>query len=120
MKLSTILLAAISVSTASAFVPASQLAVRPSLSSLSAVNGENPELQAAIAEVRDAAGAFSEETQHFANTWIDKMLDGKQDGMASGLLEECLIDDDQEKCQRFEKALKHLDSLLGVGATEQY
>ena len=119
MKFTTFLLAAISVSTASAFVPVSQIAIRPCLS-LYAVNGENPELQAAIAEVRDAASEFGNETQHFANTWIDKMLDGKQDGMASGLLEECLIDDDQEKCQRFEKALKHLDSLLGVGATEQY
>ena len=119
MKLSTILLAAITVTSASAFVPAASQVARPCLS-LAAVNGEDAELQAAIAEVREAAGAFSEETQHFANTWIDKMLDGKQDGMASGLLEECLIDDDQEKCQRFEKALKKLDSLLGVGATEQY
>ena len=85
------------------------------------VNGTlDPELQEAIAEVREAAKAFGDETSHFANTWIDKMLEGKTDSMASGLLEECLIDDDGEACRRFETALKKLDSLLGVGATEQF
>jgi hypothetical protein len=39
--------------------------------------------------------------------------------MAAGLLDECVIDNG-EKCQRFEEALKKLDSLLGVGAGEQY
>ena len=88
---------------------------------MTTVNGTaDPELQAAITEVREAAKAFGDETAHFANTWIDKMLDGNVDGMASGLLEECLIDDDGEACMRFENALKKLDDLLGVGAKEQF
>ena len=87
---------------------------------LHAVNPDDPELASAVAKVREAASAFSDETAHFANVWIEKMLAGQQEGMASGLLEECLIDDDDEKCQNFETALKELDSLLGVGAGEQF
>eukprot|EP00546_Thalassionema_frauenfeldii_P018210 CAMPEP_0178907426 /NCGR_PEP_ID=MMETSP0786-20121207/7366_1 /TAXON_ID=186022 /ORGANISM="Thalassionema frauenfeldii, Strain CCMP 1798" /LENGTH=94 /DNA_ID=CAMNT_0020579227 /DNA_START=188 /DNA_END=472 /DNA_ORIENTATION=- len=87
---------------------------------LAAVNGEDSEMQAAIAEVREAASAFSDETSHFANVWIEKMLDGTQEGTAAGLLEECVLDDNSEKCLRFEKALSKLDSLIGVGANEQY
>lgn len=81
----------------------------------------SPELEAAITEVRECAASFSDETAHFANVWIDKMLEGKQDGMAAGLLDECLIEgDNAEKCANYEAALKKLDSLLGVGAGEQY
>lgn len=80
----------------------------------------SPELDAAIAEVRECASAFGEETAHFANVWIDKMLEGKQEGMAAGLLDECLIDDDADKCAKYDAALKKLDSLLGVGAGEQF
>lgn len=80
----------------------------------------SPELEKAIAEVRECASAFGEETAHFANVWIDKMLEGKQEGMAAGLLDECLIDDDADKCAKYDAALKKLDSLLGVGAGEQF
>merc|ERR1711862_533438 len=79
------------------------------------INGEDTEMPASIAEVRKAASAFSKETEHFANVWIDKMLEGNQEGAAAGLLEECVLDDNSERCQRFEKALTKLDSLIGVG-----
>eukprot|EP00578_Thalassiosira_sp_NH16_P001350 CAMPEP_0181134706 /NCGR_PEP_ID=MMETSP1071-20121207/32234_1 /TAXON_ID=35127 /ORGANISM="Thalassiosira sp., Strain NH16" /LENGTH=108 /DNA_ID=CAMNT_0023221249 /DNA_START=162 /DNA_END=488 /DNA_ORIENTATION=+ len=79
-----------------------------------------PELEAAIADVRDAASAFGDETAHFANVWIDRKIEGNQEGTAAGLLEECLLDDDEGKCDRFSKALAKLDGLLGVGAGEQY
>ena len=85
-----------------------------------AVNASVPELQQAIAEVRDAASEFGDETAHFANIWIGNMLEGKADGAAAGLLEDCLLDDDSGKCEKFEKALTKLDDLLGVGAGEQY
>ena len=89
---------------------------------LQVANGsyDSPELKSAIDKVREAASAFSDETAHFANVWIEKMISGEQEEMPSGLLEECLIDDGAEGCQNFEKALKELDSLLGVGASEQY
>ena len=51
---------------------------------------------------------------------IDKMLEGKQEGMAAGLLDECLINDAADKCAKYDTALKKLDSLLGVGAGEQF
>ena len=79
-----------------------------------------PELEAAIADVRECAASFDEETAHFCNVWIDKMLEGSQDGMAAGLLDECLLDDDSDRCTRYEEALVKLDSLLGVGAGEQF
>ena len=81
---------------------------------------QSPELDAAIAEVRECAAAFGDETAHFANVWIDKMLEGKQEGMAAGLLDECLINDAADKCAKYDTALKKLDSLLGVGAGEQF
>mmetsp|Transcript_16101 Transcript_16101/g.23694 ORF Transcript_16101/g.23694 Transcript_16101/m.23694 type:complete len:121 (-) Transcript_16101:519-881(-) len=102
----------------SAFAPAPVF--RPKTTTLAAVNGDNPEVVAAVAEVREAAGAFGDETAHFANVWIDKMLEGKQEGAAAGLLDECVLDDNSDNCQRFEKALSKLDSLIGVGAGEQY
>ena len=52
--------------------------------------------------------------------WIDRTLEGKRDGTAAGLLEECVLDDDEGKCERFTNALTKLDNLLGVGAAEQY
>ena len=81
---------------------------------------QSPELDVAIAEVRECAAAFGDETAHFANVWIDKMLEGKQEGMAAGLLDECLINDAADKCAKYDTALKKLDSLLGVGAGEQF
>jgi len=81
---------------------------------------QSPEIDAAIAEVRECAAAFGEKTAHFANVWIDKMLEGRQEGMAAGLLDECLINDDADKCAKYDAALKKLDSLLGVGAGEQF
>ena len=52
--------------------------------------------------------------------WIDRTIEGKRDGTAAGLLEECVLDDDEGKCERFTNALTKLDHLLGVGAAEQY
>lgn len=104
----------------SAFVPALSPAAALRNSALySLPNPEDPVLQAAIAEVRAAASEFSDETVHFANRWVDNMLEGKMNGLAAGLLDECVLDD-SEKCQRYSKALTELDLLLGVGATEQY
>ena len=124
MKVASSLVALLSaVSTASAFVavsPGQRSASTTSSRLYSSVTTRTPELQAAIAEVRECAASFSDETSHFANLWIDKMIDGTQEGMAAGLLEECLIDDDSEICTRYETALKKLDSLLGIGAGEQY
>eukprot|EP00584_Thalassiosira_punctigera_P005697 CAMPEP_0172533468 /NCGR_PEP_ID=MMETSP1067-20121228/6163_1 /TAXON_ID=265564 ORGANISM="Thalassiosira punctigera, Strain Tpunct2005C2" /NCGR_SAMPLE_ID=MMETSP1067 /ASSEMBLY_ACC=CAM_ASM_000444 /LENGTH=122 /DNA_ID=CAMNT_0013318115 /DNA_START=108 /DNA_END=476 /DNA_ORIENTATION=+ len=79
-----------------------------------------PEVEAAIADVREAASAFGEETAHFANVWIDRTIDGKREGTAAGLLDECILDDDDGKCERFSDALSKLDGLLGVGAGEQF
>ena len=126
MKVASSLVALLSaVSTASAFVAVSpgQRSASTTVTSsrlYSSVTTRTPELQVAIAEVRECAASFSDETSHFANLWIDKMVDGTQEGMAAGLLEECLIDDDSEICTRYETALKKLDSLLGIGAGEQY
>lgn len=80
---------------------------------------QSPELEEAINEVRWCAEQFSPETAHFANVWINNMLAGTQQGMVAGLLEECLLEDSQ-LCQRYEAALKRVDSLIGVGANEQY
>lgn len=110
---------ALSVSSAVAFVP---LAAAPSMRGgpLMAELEMTPELEAAISEVRDAASAFGEETAHFANVWIDRTIEGKQESAAAGILEECLLDDDEGNCERFSNALNKLDGLLGVGAGEQY
>ena len=118
-SVSTIIALLSAASSASAFIvpqtTASSVATRTRLFA-----ERSPELDAAIAEVRECASAFGEETAHFANVWIDKMLEGKQEGMAAGLLDECLIDDDADKCAKYDAALKKLDSLLGVGAGEQF
>lgn len=111
---------ALSVSSASAFVPQPAVAPMRAAGPLMAKPVMTPELEAAIAEVREAASAFSEETAHFANVWIDRTIEGNQEGTAAGLLEECLLDDDDGKCEKFSKALKKLDGLLGVGAGEQF
>ena len=58
--------------------------------------------------------------QYINLVWIERTLEGNQEGAAAGLLEECVLDDDEGKCERFDTALKKLDSLLGVGAGEQY
>ncbi len=52
--------------------------------------------------------------------WVDRMIEGNMQGTAAGLLEECVLDDDDGKCQKFSDALEKLDKLLGVGAGEQY
>ena len=119
MKFSTVKLLLASIATVNAFAPAPSVTqITTSLREASAPPND-PELADAIADVRAAAKDFSDETEHFANMWIDRMLSGEQEGVAAGLLEECVIDDG-EKCQRFEQALKRLDTLLGVGASEQY
>lgn len=48
------------------------------------------------------------------------MIEGNGDTTAAGLLEECVLDDDDGKCERFEISLAKLDSLLGVSVGEQY
>jgi hypothetical protein len=48
------------------------------------------------------------------------MLDGNMEGTAAGILDECVLDDDEGKCEKFTNALEKLDKLLGVGAKEQY
>lgn len=118
MKLSTVTLFLASIAAVNAFAPTSTVMPKATLLN-AAPSADDPELAAAIADVRAAAKAFSDETEHFANTWIDRMLNGEQEGVAAGLLEECVIDDG-EKCQRFEEALKRLDALLGVGVGEQF
>jgi hypothetical protein len=119
MKITFLAAIVAAVSSVDAFV--SVVPSRQAVASLKAFAApvDDPELAAAIAEVRAAASAFSDGTEHFANLWIDRVLAGEQEGVASGLLEECLLDDG-EKCQTFEQALRKLDSLLGVGAGEQY
>lgn len=110
---------ALSLSSANAFVPhatAPSMRTRPLMAKLDMT----PEIEAAIADVREAASAFGDETAHFANVWIDRAIDGKQEGAAAGLLEECILDDDEGKCDRFSNALAKLDGLLGVGAGEQF
>eukprot|EP00554_Chaetoceros_debilis_P011952 CAMPEP_0194116454 /NCGR_PEP_ID=MMETSP0150-20130528/27085_1 /TAXON_ID=122233 /ORGANISM="Chaetoceros debilis, Strain MM31A-1" /LENGTH=131 /DNA_ID=CAMNT_0038807163 /DNA_START=43 /DNA_END=438 /DNA_ORIENTATION=- len=111
--------------TCTAFAPSlpSSLPQHVTLVLSATVDAESPELQQAIADVREAASAFGDDTAAFANKWIDNILsstEGKQS--AVGLLDECLIGDDDSgaKCDAFEDALKKLDSLIGVGATEQY
>mmetsp|Transcript_16687 Transcript_16687/g.27245 ORF Transcript_16687/g.27245 Transcript_16687/m.27245 type:complete len:123 (-) Transcript_16687:1405-1773(-) len=104
-----------------AFVPTSPYVASPSrTSSLSMAKLDmTPELEAAIADVRECASAFSDETAHFANVWIDKMVEGNMEGTAAGLLDECVLDD-SDNCEKFSKALSKLDGLLGVVAGEQY
>mmetsp|Transcript_15034 Transcript_15034/g.22804 ORF Transcript_15034/g.22804 Transcript_15034/m.22804 type:complete len:121 (-) Transcript_15034:360-722(-) len=110
---------ALSLPSAVAFVPqaaAPSMRTKPLMAKLDMT----PEIEAAIAEVRDAASTFGDETAHFANVWIDRAIDGNKEGTAAGLLEECILDDDEGKCARFSDALAKLDGLLGVGAGEQY
>ena len=52
--------------------------------------------------------------------WIDRTIEGTGETTAAGLLDECVLDDDEGKCGRFESALAKLDSLLGLSAGEQY
>lgn len=126
MKFFTIVLSLASIAVVDAFTPTAtatarsqkQIATTSLAVSESPPSPSDPDLADAIANVRAAAKEFGDETEHFANVWIDRMLSGQQ--AEAGLLEECVIDDDGEKCQRFEEALKRLDSLLGVGAGEQY
>ena len=55
-----------------------------------------------------------------STVWIDRTIDGNREGTAAGLLDECVLDDDEGKCERFSNALSKLDGLLGVGAGEQF
>jgi hypothetical protein len=86
----------------------------------SSINVDDPELKAAIAQVRKCASSFSKETEHFANVWIDNILAGTNEKTPAGLLDECILDDDACNCEAFDAALKKLDSLVGVGANEQF
>jgi hypothetical protein len=87
-----------------------------SIASTSIPQQDDPAIQAAMAEVREAAASFSKETAAFADEWLNsKLWDGKH--TAVGLLDECLIDWDAEnpaeKCERFENALMKLDEIIG-------
>ena len=64
----SIAIAALSVSSATAFIPTSATTsvMRSTPLSMGKLD-VTPEVESAIAEVREAASAFSEETQHFAN-----------------------------------------------------
>mmetsp|Transcript_34323 Transcript_34323/g.58252 ORF Transcript_34323/g.58252 Transcript_34323/m.58252 type:complete len:121 (-) Transcript_34323:306-668(-) len=110
---------ALSLSSAVAFVPQTAspcVRGRPLMAKLEMT----PEIESAISDVRAAAKEFGEETAHFANVWIDRTIEGNKEGTAAGLLEECILDDDEGKCERFSNALAKLDALLGVGAGEQF
>lgn len=109
---------ALAFSPATAFVP--QLAPSVRTMPLMAKLDMTPELESAIADVREAASAFGEETAHFANVWVDRTIEGNIEGTAAGILDECILDDDEGNCERFSSALSKLDGLLGVGAGEQY
>ena len=104
-----------------AFVPSAAVFSRVNRLSLSPVTiKQTPEIIVAIDEVRTCATKFGPKAVTFVNVWIDETLKGKQDGMAVGLLDECLLDDNEGNCERFEEALKRLDGLLGVSSNEQY
>ena len=57
---------ALSASSAVAFVPQASSSVQRTMPLMAKLD-MTPELEAAIADVRDAASAFGEETAHFAN-----------------------------------------------------
>ena len=64
---------------------------------------------------------FASRRSSMNNTvWIDRTLDGNMEGTAAGLLDECILDDDEGKCEKFSNALAKLDSLLGVTSGEQF
>ena len=54
--------------------------------------------------------------------WIDSKLAGTSSNAATPaqILEECILDDEDGKCERFSDALEKLDELLGVVAKEQF
>ncbi|KAL7487349.1 hypothetical protein ACHAW6_012948 [Cyclotella cf. meneghiniana] len=118
--LSLVIVTALYVAPSTAFVSRNTVSFAASRTALNAKLDVTPEVEAAIAEVREAASAFGEETAGFANRWIDRMLAGNMEGTAAGLLEECVLDDDEGNCEKFSNALEKLDKLLGVGAGEQY
>ena len=115
--LCSLLLASVPVT---AFVPSFPRTARQVVVFASTIDTEDPEVQAAIEQVRKCAANFSEETAHFANVWIENMLEGKKDKTPAGLLEECILDDDACNCQDFDAALKKLSSMMGVGSSEQF
>lgn len=85
---------------------------------------KDPEIQAAIAEVRVAAEAFGPDVAAFADKYLnEKLWDGSK-STAIGLLDECLIDWDEEnpgeKCRKLEEALVNLDQMIGVLSKDQY
>ena len=118
MKYLSLLLTGLSISHSTGFVSRTPSVV--GRTALSAKIDVTPEIEAAIADVREAASAFGEETAGFANRWVDRMLEGNVEGTAAGLLEECVLDDEGGKCEKFSNALEKLDKLLGVGVGEQY
>mmetsp|Transcript_55261 Transcript_55261/g.152147 ORF Transcript_55261/g.152147 Transcript_55261/m.152147 type:complete len:125 (+) Transcript_55261:172-546(+) len=104
---------------ACAFVPGYRQAqpstLAPSLRSalrLTAVK-VTPEIEAQADVVRACARKFGTETEHFANVWINQIMEGGEPKMA-GVLEECLVDDANSDCQEFDAALKKFGILMGL------
>eukprot|EP00970_Alexandrium_tamarense_P013822 scaffold3701_cov192-Alexandrium_tamarense.AAC.17 len=52
-------------------------------------------------------------SSHLSPVWIDRTIAGNVQGTAAGLLDECVLDDGEGKCERFSNALENLDKLLG-------
>lgn len=121
-----VLLAATSIPNSDAFTlptvvqrPSTRVTTQLFLSG-SAIDRDDPEVKAAIEQVRKCAANFSDETAHFASVWIENVLSGNQDASPAGLLEECLLDDEACNCKEFDAALKKLSSMIGVSSNEQY
>ena len=71
----------------------------------------DPALDAAAARVVKAAGAFGDDSAAFATKWTQKILAGETP-LEMGLLEECLVDEGQDKCVELEEAIKGLEGEL--------
>lgn len=72
----------------------------------------DPALDAAAARVVKAAGAFGDDSAAFATKWTQKILAGETP-LEMGLLEECLVDEGQDKCMELEEAIKEMQRMMG-------
>jgi len=94
------------------------LKVQQMLSRESGAVGASPQqyadLEAAAATAREAAAAFGEETSHFMDCWLDKVLGGESGSaeMPLHIIDECLVDD-SERCQALEDAIKQVRNAAG-------
>ena len=67
--------------------------------------------QAPADRVIKAAAAFGSETEEFAKKWVKKALAGEP--TEGGLIEECLLDDDEKKCVELEEAMRDFNRSIG-------